>query len=91
MIPGLTLHGPRNTEERGGAISFSLEGIHPHDAGTIMDQYGVAIRAGQHCAQILMRHIGVHSTSRASFYLYNGEDDIDSMIDAIGHVQKVFA
>lgn len=56
-----------------------------------MDQYGVAIRAGQHCAQILMRRIGVHATSRASFYLYNGEDDIDALVDAIGHVQKVFA
>jgi len=90
-LPGLTIHGPRNPDERGGVVSFALEGIHPHDISTIVDGHGVAIRAGHHCAQLLMRALGVPATSRASFSIYNGPDDVDALVEALKHAQEVFA
>ncbi len=90
-IPGLAIHGPRAPEARGGVVSFEVPGIHPHDMATIADGYGVAIRAGHHCAQLLMRQLGVPATSRASFSVYNDRDDVDVLMEAIGHAQKVFA
>ncbi|MEA2460449.1 MAG: cysteine desulfurase / selenocysteine lyase [Actinomycetota bacterium] len=77
------IYGPRKAEERGGVVSFGLEGVHPHDMATIVDQEGVCIRAGHHCAQPLMRCLGVPATARASFYIYNTREDIDAMIDAL--------
>jgi cysteine desulfurase/selenocysteine lyase len=90
-IDGLVIHGPPRAEDRGGAVSFALEGIHPHDVSTIVDSYGVAIRAGHHCAQLLMRRLGVPATSRASFAIYNDSDDVDVLIEALHHAQRLFA
>ena len=72
-------------------ISFSLEGAHPHDLAQILDRYGVAIRAGQHCAQPLMSHLGVHGTARASFGCYTSLEDIDVFLDALGKARAMLA
>ena len=77
------IYGPRKAEERGGVVSFGLADVHPHDMATIVDQEGVCIRAGHHCAQPLMRCLGVPATARASFYIYNTREDVDAMIDAL--------
>ena len=87
---GVTVHGPREVEDRGGAISFEVHGAHPHDVSTIVDAFGIAIRAGHHCAQLLMRHLDVAATNRASFYLYNETRDVDALIEALGEVKRVF-
>ncbi len=87
-VDGLTVYGPRTN--RGGEVSFSLKGIHPHDLATIVDTEGVAIRAGHHCAQPLMRRLGVGSTARASFYLYNTRDEIDALVRAIEKARSIF-
>jgi cysteine desulfurase/selenocysteine lyase len=89
-LGGVTIHGPRNVEDRGGAVSFTLDAAHPHDVSTILDGYGVAIRAGHHCAQLLMRRLSVPATNRASFYIYNTEQEVDALVDALKHVQEVF-
>jgi len=89
-IPDLTVFGPRDPAERSGVISFTLGDVHPHDLGTILDAEGIAIRAGHHCAQPLMRRMGVGSTARASFYLYNTPDDVDRLIDGLGRARKLF-
>jgi cysteine desulfurase/selenocysteine lyase len=80
---GATIYGPGDVEERGGVVSFNLEEVHPHDMATIVDQEGVCIRAGHHCAQPLMRKLGVPATARASFYVYNSTDDVDVLIEAL--------
>jgi cysteine desulfurase/selenocysteine lyase len=90
-IPGITIHGPRNVDERGGAVSFTVDGIHPHDVSTILDQRGIAIRAGHHCAQLLMRRLDVPATNRASFYVYTTEAEIAALSAAIREAQRVFA
>ncbi len=89
-VPDLTVYGPRDTAKRGGAVSFELGDIHAHDVATILDQYGVAVRAGHHCAKPLMRHLDVAATARASFYLYNNHDDVDRLVDALFEARKVF-
>lgn len=89
-IKGLTIFGPLDTIDRGGVISFALDGIHPHDAGQVLDQYGVAVRTGHHCAWPLMRKYGVAGTTRASLYLYNDRSDIDALAEAITATQKYF-
>ena len=89
-INGLTIFGPLDTIDRGGVISFALDGIHPHDAGQVLDQYGVAVRTGHHCAWPLMRKYGVAGTTRASLYLYNDRSDIDALAEAITATQKYF-
>ena len=89
-VPGLRIHGPRDPNDRGGVVSFEIEGIHPHDLATIADSHGVAIRAGHHCAQLLMRELSVAATSRASFAIYNDRDDVDVLLEAIEHARKVF-
>jgi len=89
-IKGLNIFGPLETIDRGGVISFALEGIHPHDAGQVLDQYGVAVRTGHHCAWPLMRKYGVAGTTRASLYLYNDRSDIDALAEAITATQKYF-
>ncbi len=80
---GATIYGPGDVDERGGVVSFNLEEVHPHDMATIVDQEGVCIRAGHHCAQPLMRKLGVPATARASFYVYNSTDDVDVLVDAL--------
>ncbi|PFG74182.1 cysteine desulfurase [Tepidiforma thermophila] len=89
-VPGLRVFGPAAASERGGVVSFSMEAAHPHDVATIADGYGVAIRAGHHCAQLLMRALGVPATSRASFSIYNGADDIEALVEALEGVNRVF-
>ena len=87
---GVTLHGPHDTEARGGVVSFTVEGAHPHDVSTIVDARGVAIRAGHHCAQPLMRHLDVAATNRASFALYNEASEIDVLVEALDEVKRIF-
>jgi len=89
-IKGLRIFGPLDMRNRGGVISFALDQIHPHDAGQVLDQYGIAVRTGHHCAWPLMRKYGVAGTTRASFYLYNDRSDVDALIEGILATQKYF-
>jgi len=89
-IDGLRRLGPDSPDEHAGVISFVLDGIHPHDVAAILDQHGVAVRAGHHCAQPLMHRYDLPATTRASFYVYNDLDDIARLTDAILAVQRVF-
>ncbi len=84
------LIGPKDNVDRGSVISFTIEGIHPHDVGQVLDQYGVAVRTGHHCAWPLMRKLGLVGTTRASFYVYNDEADVDVLIHSILKAQKYF-
>jgi cysteine desulfurase/selenocysteine lyase len=84
------LYGPKDAKERGGIISFNVEGVHPHDVATILDEEGVAVRSGHHCCQPLMRYLGVPATVRASFYLYNDFEDIDALVEGLKKVRKWF-
>ncbi|MEU6728957.1 cysteine desulfurase [Nonomuraea wenchangensis] len=91
-VPRLRVIGPETLEARGGTVSFTLEGIHPHDVGQILDdQFGVAVRVGHHCARPLHLRFGIPATTRASFYLYNTTGEIDALVRGLHHVQKVFA
>ena len=90
-VPGITLYGPRDPEVHGGAVSFTLPNIHPHDLATLVDREGIAVRAGHHCTQPLMDRLGVAATTRASFYVYNRADEVDQLVDGIQKAQKVFA
>ncbi len=89
-IEGLRIHGPLDAERRSAAISFSLDGIHPHDIGTLLDSRGIAVRAGHHCAQPLMRVLDVPATARASFYIYNTEAEIDALVEGLRATQRYF-
>jgi len=88
-IPGIRLYGPVG-DDRSGVISFTIGDVHPHDVAAVLDQHGIAVRAGHHCTQPLMRRLGVVATTRASFYLYNAEDDVDRLIEALREVRRVF-
>lgn len=90
-IPGLTIYGPKNLNQRTGIITFNLEGIHPHDVATAMDMEGVAIRAGNHCAQPLMTRLGCGSSARASFYVYNTTADADKFVEALIATKEFFS
>lgn len=89
-IEGLRIIGPTEPENRGAAIAFEVEGIHPHDLGQVLDDHGVSIRVGHHCAWPVHRTMGVQSTARASFYLYNTRDEVDALADAIVAAKKFF-
>lgn len=89
-IEGLTVYGPHDPKSHTGVISFNLEGVHPHDFATALDYQGIAVRAGHHCAQPLLRYLGLSSTVRASFYLYNTKEDCDSLIEAILATKEYF-
>jgi cysteine desulfurase / selenocysteine lyase len=89
-VPGLTLFGPTDLDKRGGAVSFAVEGLHPHDVAELLGRENVCIRAGHHCAQPLMRKLGVPATARASFHVYNSRQDIDKLINALHTARKVF-
>jgi cysteine desulfurase/selenocysteine lyase len=89
-IDGLRRFGPGDPDEQAGIISFTLQGIHPHDVATVLDAEGVAVRAGHHCAQPVMLHYEVPATTRASFYVYNDLDDIETLVDAIGATIRLF-
>jgi cysteine desulfurase/selenocysteine lyase len=86
----LTIFGPSDPHRRGGVLSFAYKGIHPHDLSQVLDQYGVCIRAGHHCAKPLMRRLGVGATARASLYLYNDEADIDALADSLSEADRLF-
>ena len=88
-VPGLTIHGPSATGDRGALVSFELEGAHPHDTGEILGREGVCVRAGHHCAQPLMRKLGVSATSRASFAVHNSLEDVDRLIQGLEVVRRV--
>jgi cysteine desulfurase/selenocysteine lyase len=87
---GATLFGPPDPEIRGGAVSFAYKGIHPHDVAQVLDREGVCIRAGHHCAQPLMRELGVPATARASFYVYNRPEDVDVLVEALTKADELF-
>ncbi|MEI6405122.1 MAG: cysteine desulfurase [Actinomycetes bacterium] len=89
-IPGVRVIGPLDTNERGSAVSFVVEDIHPHDVGQILDEHGVEVRVGHHCAWPVCRRYNVPATTRATFYLYNGLDDVDALISGIRSAQKFF-
>jgi cysteine desulfurase/selenocysteine lyase len=89
-VPGLTLHGTLDVEARGSLASFVLDGVHPHDVAEILGREGVCVRAGHHCAQPLMRRLGVPASTRASFAVHTTHEDVDRLIEALGTVRKVF-
>ena len=89
-LPGVTVYGPPPAE-RSGVLSFSLADVHPHDLATILDEHGVCVRAGHHCAQPLMRRLGVSATARASFYVYSDGSDVDALVGALAAAQQLFA
>jgi cysteine desulfurase/selenocysteine lyase len=89
-VEGLRIIGPTDNVDRGSAISFVVEGIHPHDLGHVLDSYGVAVRVGHHCAWPTCRRMGVPATTRLSTYLYNDTHDIDVAVEAIGRAQEFF-
>jgi cysteine desulfurase/selenocysteine lyase len=88
-VPGLRLIG--TAREKAAVVSFVLEGVHAHDVGTILDQHGIAVRTGHHCAQPVMERYGIPATVRASFALYNTRADVDALVRGLGQVRKVFA
>lgn len=89
-VPGVSVHGPKDPQARGAAMSFAIEGLHPHDIGTMMDREGVAVRAGHHCAKPLVRVLGAAATTRASFYVYNTDAEIDALVAAIEATKRFF-
>ncbi len=88
-VPGITLTGP-DAAQRGGVVSFTLDGIHPHDIGELCNRYAVCVRTGHHCAQPLMRRLGVPATARASLGVYNDRDDIDALVESLLNAREVF-
>jgi cysteine desulfurase/selenocysteine lyase len=87
----LTIHGPTDVDARGGVLSLALRDVHPHDVSQVLDQHGVCVRAGHHCAKVLMRVLGVAATARASLYVYNDESDIDALADALADTADFFS
>lgn len=90
-INGLSVIGPKDLEMRGGVVSFAVDGIHPHDLGQALDQFGIAVRTGHHCAWPLMKRFKTVATTRASFYLYNDFDDISALVEGVERARKYFA
>jgi cysteine desulfurase/selenocysteine lyase len=90
-VEGLTIHGPGDLEQRGSVVSFAMDGLHPHDVAEILGREGVCVRAGHHCAQVLMKRLGVAATTRASIAVHTTRDDIDRLIAGLGRVQEIFA
>jgi cysteine desulfurase/selenocysteine lyase len=89
-IKGIKLYGTKDISKRGGVISFNFADIHPHDLATIIDEDGIAIRSGHHCAQVLMERLDVAATSRASFYIYNTKDEVDVLINSLARAARLF-
>jgi cysteine desulfurase / selenocysteine lyase len=88
---GATVYGPKDASIRGGAVSFWYKDVHPHDLATILNEEGVAIRAGHHCAQLAMRRFGTPATARASFYVYNTKDEVDVLVESLAKAEDIFA
>jgi cysteine desulfurase/selenocysteine lyase len=89
-VRGVRVYGPKDPELRGGALAFTLEGVHPHDVAQVLDEQGVCVRAGHHCAQPLHRALGLAATARASVYLYNTPEDIDALVRGLERVRAFF-
>ncbi|WP_079053151.1 cysteine desulfurase [Streptomyces phaeochromogenes] len=89
-IPGVRIVGPRGTEERGSAVSFAVDGIHPHDVGQVLDDRGVAVRTGHHCARPIVRRYGVPATTRATFYVYNTLEEVEQLAEGVRAAQAYF-
>lgn len=89
QLDGIQLYGPAEIAQRGGIVSFNLEGVHPQDVGELLDQQGIAIRTGHHCCQPLMRYYGVPGMARASFYLYNTHEDVDALVKGLQRAQRL--
>ncbi len=87
---GITVFGPKDAESRGALVTFAVDGVHPHDVAEILGRSGVCVRAGHHCAGPLMDHLGVSSTTRASFAVHNSDEDVDRLIAALGEVRRIF-
>ena len=90
-IEGLTIYGPLDPEKRAGLVTFNLDDVHPHDVATVLDMNGIAVRAGHHCAQPLMKWLDVSATARASFYIYNTEADVDRLVDGLRSAKEYFS
>ncbi|GKV66640.1 MULTISPECIES: cysteine desulfurase [Sporosarcina] len=89
-INGLTIYGPRDPEKRAGLVTFNLDDVHPHDVATVLDMNGIAVRAGHHCAQPLMKWLACSATARASFYLYNTTEDVDRLVEGLRSAKEYF-
>ncbi len=89
-VKDLKIYGPKDISKRGGVISFNFADIHPHDVAQIIDEEGIAVRSGHHCAQVLMERLDVAATSRASFYIYNTKEDVDSLVNSLEKVARIF-
>lgn len=89
-VKGVSIYGPSNSNHRGGVVSFNIGDIHPHDLATIMNDHGIAIRSGHHCAQVLMERLDVAATSRTSFYIYNTKEEVDTFINALDKARRLF-
>ncbi|MDR6999561.1 cysteine desulfurase [Neobacillus niacini] len=90
-VPGLTIYGPQDPAKRAGLVTFNIDDVHPHDVATVLDAEGIAVRAGHHCAQPLMRWLKATATARASFYLYNTEEDIDKLVEGLVKTKEYFS
>ncbi|MEU5836779.1 aminotransferase class V-fold PLP-dependent enzyme, partial [Streptomyces diacarni] len=90
-IPDLRIIGPATAEDRGATISFTLGDIHPHDVGQVLDEQGIAVRVGHHCARPVCLRYGIPATTRASFYLYSTPAEVDALADGLEHVRNFFA
>ncbi len=91
QIEGITIYGPRDPLKRSGLVTFNIKDVHPHDVATVLDAEGIAVRAGHHCAQVLMKWLNVSATARASFYLYNTKDDIDKLVKGLVTAKEYFS
>jgi cysteine desulfurase/selenocysteine lyase len=89
-ISSVNVIGPLEMQDRGGVVSFTIDGVHPHDVGQVLDQYGIAVRTGHHCAWPLMKKLNLVGTTRASFHVYNDEQDVMDLINAIKNVKEYF-
>jgi cysteine desulfurase/selenocysteine lyase len=89
-ISGVRIIGPTDMADRGGAVSFVIDGVHPHDAGQVLDSLGIAVRVGHHCAWPLHRRMGVPGTVRASFYLYNTVSEVDALVSGVREARRFF-
>jgi len=90
-IPGVRILGPLTTEDRGGAVSFTIDEVHPHDVGQVLDELGIAVRANHHCAWPLHRALGVQASTRATFYVYNTHDEVDALAEGVRQAQRFFS
>ena len=89
-VGGVTVLGPQDPAQRGGAVAFELDGVHPHDVAQLLDSRGVAVRAGHHCAKPAHKRYGVQSSTRASSYLYTTPQEIDALVEALHHTKSYF-